>query len=85
MFSFPQYLGTIRRFIRANFACVGREFSALEPVTFYNVGSNRNLLFVLRVLVIGAIFEEMIKLVRLGITVGSTFRSYLTENNLYLL
>jgi hypothetical protein len=83
--SFPPYLGTIRRCIRANFACVGREFSALESFTFYNVGSNGNLVFVSRVLVIGAIFEELIKLVRLGITVGSTFSSYLTQNRILCL
>lgn len=81
MFSFPPYLGTIWRCIRANFACVGREFSAWEPVKFYNVGSNGNLVFVLRVLGIGAIFEELIRLVSLGIIVGS---SCLTENIIYV-
>lgn len=64
----------------ANFACVGREFPALEPVKFYDVGVNGNLVFVLRVLAIGAIFEELVKPVSLGIIVGSTFSSYLTEN-----
>jgi hypothetical protein len=63
---------------------VGREFSALESVKFYNFGSNGNLVFVLRVLAIGAIFEESIKLVSLGIFVGSTFSSYLTENIIYV-
>jgi hypothetical protein len=52
-----------------------REFSALEPVTFYNVGSNGNFVFVLRVLAIGAVFEELIKLVSVGITVGSALFS----------
>jgi hypothetical protein len=84
VFSFPLYLSAILRCIRVNFACVGRELSALEPVIFYNVGSNGNLVFVLRVLAIGAVFEELIKLVCLGITVGSAFSSYVTENNLCL-
>lgn len=84
MFYFPPYIGTIRRCIRANFACVGREFSALEAVNFYNVESNGNLVFILRVLAIGAIFEELIKLVGLGSIVGSTFSSYITENIIYV-
>jgi hypothetical protein len=64
---------------------VGRELPDLEPVTLNNGGSNSgNLVFVLRFLAIGAGFEELIKLVSLGITAGSAFSSYLTENNLCL-